>query len=312
MAGEMNKIFAYRYRENLPLKLDKGEVIGMAKAAGAALKFGMPEVGAKQLANKILLEGRENAGTNEFNDSNPRASKLFNDLVDSGVSRYYARYPAAVLDKAEVAKRLGIPFELAWNGTGKLAANGSDGQRHAARADAMKGADKDPRNTDFVDLINRSMAGNNTPQENLLTMSDIDIVNAIFGPESMRDTGSSYKISDKAASDLTNRAEAIISQLGYNDKQAKEARDAITKDSYRVVGAIPELYRQASGFELQKGTWGVNYNAEQINKSPAAQEVINVLLGVDPGGQLYKDAYARKHPEATDSNDSFLSKIFGK
>lgn len=312
MAGALTKVFAYRSKETRPLHLDIGDVAGIAEATREGLKLGMPSIGADQLANKILLEGREDAGANEYNIDNPRANKLYNALVDKGIDPRYAKYPAAVLDKSEVAKRLNIPFELAWNGTGKTA-QGADGQRHTARAAASTGAASDPKNADFVDLINRGLTDRITPQEKLMQMGNLEIVNAILGPDSMRDTGDgAYKVSDKAAHDLELRIETTMQVLGYTPEQKAAVRDA-TDSKYgpwSAVGALPDLYKQASGIATDK--YRRDVTADKISKSPAAKEVMNVVLGVDPDGTLYKDAYARLNPEPPgilDNVSNFFSNL---
>ena len=308
--GTLDKVFAYRYKETQPLKLDKGAVIQTAEAAGAGLKLGMPEIGITQLANKILLEGRPDAGTNEYNYDNPRAKKLHDDLVAQGVTNGAAMYPAAVIDKSEVAKRLNIPFELAWNGTGKLVANGSDGNRHAARAESMKTADKDPRNADFVDLIKRAVNGNISGQERLTTKDSVETANLLFGPNAVtQNYDNSLKVDSKVESQLRDNINKTMDLLGYNEKQRSDVNYAIGTRYGSISGLVigmADLYKEASGIPVDRPY----YAAEDVNKSPAAKEVINVLLGVDPGGQLYKDAYARKNPEA--NSDGFFAKLFGK
>lgn len=164
-----SKIQGYRKGETQPLNLDIGEIVQIAQAASLAEAMGMPSIGKTQLVNKILLEGREDAGTNTSNVNNKKAESLYKALRQLGFSTKVAQYPAAVLDKSQVAERLGITFEEAWNGTGKSADTGRTGKQHSDRAKEHESAKDDPRNKPLVDLIKRAGEGDLTELEQLVS-----------------------------------------------------------------------------------------------------------------------------------------------
>lgn len=288
MADSKPTIDAYRAGETQPLHLDVAAIMRISRATQAGLQHGMPEIGAKQLVNKILLEGREDAGTNEFNTNNKHAADLYKAVRDSGVGGHSAMYPAAVLDKAELAKRLNIPFELAWNGTGVNSHNGADGQRHAARAAQMADADKDPRNAGLVDLVNRSMKGDNTSKEQLLAMPDEDVIKSILGQNAIEEgTGA---ITKEGVETLKQRVNDIATNLNYDDKQRDAVQRNITLFPNEVIRSLPTIYKQAAGIDTSGDVTRSQGWAGGIKNDPASKEVMDVMLGKDPGGDRYKSA----------------------
>jgi hypothetical protein len=173
-------IKAYRSGETQPLTFHTSEISELAKgAAYAAKNFGMPEIGVTGLADRILLEGREDAGTNEFNWNNKKAADLYTKMVNAGFSEKTATYTAAVLDKDQVSKRLGISFDRAWNGTGS---NGMDkNESYQDRAARMAGASNDPKNEQFKAYINRAATDSLLPIEKLSQATPLDIVQKLYG-----------------------------------------------------------------------------------------------------------------------------------
>ena len=120
-ANPTNKFGAKDGMETQPIRNSQvwnvSQVYDIAKNIKAALAAGMPSVGAEQLVNKILNEGRSDAGVNEFNTANPKAVALYNKMIAGGASELASAYAAAVLDKRQLASRLNIPFQarLEWH-----------------------------------------------------------------------------------------------------------------------------------------------------------------------------------------------------
>lgn len=143
-------------------------VYKLAQVISPAMELGMPAISAEQLVNKMLVEGRADAGTNQYNYNNPKAKKLYETLVGRGYDDKSATFAAAVLDTDQRAKRLNKPFEEVWNGTGTSAYTKRTGAQHAQRSEELKGAATAPKNADFLDFVKRAISGNLTPAENLI------------------------------------------------------------------------------------------------------------------------------------------------
>lgn len=171
----------YRFNETQPMPLPMGELYQFARAAKEGVNAGVSPLAQTLFPGKVLHEGRTDAGTNEANLENPKAKAVYFDVVDKLnrdplINDAYraALYPAAVEDKLDVAKRKGIPFERAWNGTGVATATGRSGKQHAERAAMHEAAISDPRNQQYLDYISRVQKGQTTARENLATMYSSD------------------------------------------------------------------------------------------------------------------------------------------
>ncbi len=121
-------IVGYRHNENPKLKspietvptyYPVAEVKPFLSAYKIAKnKFGVPDIGADRLAAMALAEGREDFGYNRFDRNNPKVMELYENLKSMGIPDRAAGFAAAIKEKSDVAQRLKIPFEKAWNGTG--------------------------------------------------------------------------------------------------------------------------------------------------------------------------------------------------
>jgi hypothetical protein len=180
MADELATMFAPAYRkgESLPIQMSLADLYSMAKIAQAGREKGMPAWGQEKLLDKMLLEGRADAGYNSYNRNNKRAVSLEGDAWKAAtennplaLNQRISGYPSAVLDKDETARRLNIPIERAWNGTGKVIATGRTGAQHAQRAAQMAGTQDDPRNAPVKDFLNRAAKDELTPKERLAIMA---------------------------------------------------------------------------------------------------------------------------------------------
>lgn len=166
----------YRLNETQPIPLPMGELYQFSRAANEGVNAGVSPLAKTLFPGKVLHEGRADAGTNEANLNNRNARAVYYDvmnrLVDDPIIENQNRaalYPAAVEDKLDVAKRTGMPFERAWNGT-KTAVTGRTGAQHAQRAAVHEAAVSDPRNKPYLDYISRAQTGQTTARENLAAM----------------------------------------------------------------------------------------------------------------------------------------------
>jgi hypothetical protein len=105
--------------ESQPTYFHTGVMNQLLKTYDTAKKFGAPNIPPEKLAAMALVEGRHDFGYDDWNKDNKRAATLYQNLINGGANEKAAGFAAAVLDKNEVAHRLKIPFERAWNGTGK-------------------------------------------------------------------------------------------------------------------------------------------------------------------------------------------------
>jgi len=119
--------------EVLPTKYPMEHMLPYLEAYKVATKqYGMPKLSPEKLAAMALAEGRYDFGYNQYNTENKEAQKLYETMTAQGIPPRAAGFAAAILDKQQVAKRLKIPFEKAWNGTGRSAA-GKTGNDYVRR-----------------------------------------------------------------------------------------------------------------------------------------------------------------------------------
>lgn len=144
-----------------------------ARELGRSAKYGVPQLSAVELAALALKEGRDDFGANMYDHNNPQlqalAKRLYPQQADDALD-WYAKhgsnaagptvygaklFPVAVADKMAVAKRLGIPFAEAWNGTGS---NGrSTGADYARGYEHYLKAAANPKNKALVDFIQSAL-----------------------------------------------------------------------------------------------------------------------------------------------------------
>ena len=174
VVNSSRETYGYRHKETLPKKMDGVEIMELAQVLPRT------SMSPEQLLNRILVEGRGDAGVNEYNTHNKRAKEVFDKTTADGGSKLQSTFLAAVLDKAEVAKRTGKSFDEAWNGTG-TSVYGKTGADYARRMKEMQGAATDPRNEKLLDLIKRSAEGQLTSKEKLTTRSAHEIASMAYG-----------------------------------------------------------------------------------------------------------------------------------
>jgi hypothetical protein len=167
-ADPTNKYGGKDHMETLPTEFDKAWINRHVSAMKAGKEFGVPQLSATQLANLALHEGRDDFGTNRINVNNPKAMEIQRKLSDLGYEGNGADFAGALYDKKQTADRLGIPFEAAWNGTGKVKGMDRTGFDYAREAQNTNYAAAHPKNSEFVNYIDRSLNNNLTPDEKLI------------------------------------------------------------------------------------------------------------------------------------------------
>lgn len=261
--------------ETLPTKFNRRDVINIASGLNRAQELGMPEIGSKQLLNKILLEGRADAGVNEYNVNNPKAVELAKQLSAEGYPDISARYAAAVLDKMQTAQRLNIPFEQAWNGAGKSQETKRTGKQHSDRAAASQGASDFEKNSELRDLIARTSIGDLSTAENVLKMSSDELVSALLGIDKNK------LVSWENGNPIyTNTAMTALSdRLAFARREVEKETGAkrgsvmnpyYSEDSAQVLAAMESAYRIAAGTKPYY-TWG-----DRLVDNPVVQRAIGI------------------------------------
>lgn len=207
-----------RYKETIPIPegakkytyWDTKQVFDLLSAIRAGKDLGGPTVSPEELVNRLLVEGRSDAGANGYNTENPKARELFRALFGAGTPEPAANFVAAMLDKAAVAKRLNISQDEAYNGTGTSAA-GKTGKDYAARMEQSKPAVTDPKNAALLDYVTRGLAGKLTAAERLtqvLPGVEFDRLNA--------------------SGDLNHLYERLAWNYNYRDPQQKAIMEALS------------------------------------------------------------------------------------
>ena len=273
---ELNPILkAYRKNETLPTSFSMDELVGMLNGINVGLDKGMPASGATMLGDKILLEGRADAGTNEFNRNNSKAAALYEAISQEFSSRGVdtpigATYAAAVLDKESVAKRLNIPFELAWNGTGKR--GDADGQRHSDRSVKMKGAIDDPRNINLKDLIARGIAGELTPTEQA-TQIPWDVIRAnAAGIDRNTPITMEGLYTKQIMEGMNTTIDRTIKALNLSYPREVAVRKDLS-NAAEALNLLPKLWQRAAGLKVKT-------TPELSKMVPDSINVLNSILGI--------------------------------
>lgn len=294
-------IQGYRAGETLPISFERSRVLDMANGIRIALDQGMPVEGRDLYTKKILLEGRWDAGTNEFNYNNPRAKALYEKTLAAGASPRAATYAAAVLDKLEVAKRLNIPFELAWNGTGRVVDKKgvaqADGQRHTERAKLFENVTKDPRNADLVETVNRVTSSGPTDQEAMLMLGADKIVEALAGGKR---TG--------WYSSATSKLSGILEDLIYRNLPKEERVRVSNNIDINDLGTY-RMQLENIRFDKPKylpKNWSFT-PPKELPTDPATLSAIEAITGVDNSFATYKASRSMRYPPAPSTLDSITN-----
>lgn len=271
--------------ENMPTYLNTRELYWLLQGAKESNKRNEYKLTPQALVTKLLVEGRGDAGTNEFDTKNQKSWNMYkavNEAVGGKalpnnmrmISELAGTFAAAVRDKAEVAKRLNIPFERAWNGTGVSASTGKSGQQHSNRFDqAMQlGAATNPKNAHLLDYVTRALAGALTPQEHLAArISDLEKENLTTGGTSPM----------RAISHMFGNALGKGQYTSMLESLTPELINTRAKNVYRNAAGIPEIPLEATDI-MSGATSTQRTEADILMSLPQVQTLINQLTGVKP------------------------------
>lgn len=272
---------AYRDKETLPKKFDTGAIVNLLQGIYAAKTSGVPlsktaeaQLTPERIGNRILKEGRADAGANEFDVNNKKAQELYRTVSDE-IFPYSsqdsgARFAAAVLDKAGVADRTGISFDRAYNGSGKSKESGRTGAQYSKELAAAQGAINDPRNANFKDLIQRGISGKLTSSETVAGLPEDTIPTTLFGPRSYAHPENIENVILETAKKLNMSPERI--------SQVKKDLGADRYDKYAGVSNIVQAkYKTAAGVDI-----GNLASGELARLSPDTNAILDALIGVEP------------------------------
>ena len=139
--------------ETLPTEFRTNTLMDYAKAAGLASSMGYKQPTPDQLTNLALQEGaRSDFGHNRsLSYDHPDVAKL----ISEGIAPDSAAFAILAHQKMQTANRLKIPFERAWNGTGR-SEFGKTGKDYANSIAAGSYAANHPKNKQLADLIRQS------------------------------------------------------------------------------------------------------------------------------------------------------------
>ena len=265
--------------EHQPKNIIPSELYWLLQGAVESNKRNDYKFTPEALLTKILIEGRADAGTNSFDSNNEKSWNMY-DAVNEAVgvndltiplsvqAELAGTFAAAVRDKAEVAKRLNIPFERAWNGTGVSARTGKSGQQHSDRYDQavrLKSATH-PKNAPVLDYITRALAGNLTPQEHLAArLPGLELDNFTTGGVS---PAAAINEMFTAAPD----SKQVKNMLNYIDPGLI---NNTVKNIYRRSAGIPELPLTGPGIDSTMRT-----ETDILMAMPQVQELVKKLTGV--------------------------------
>jgi hypothetical protein len=118
----------------------------------------------KYLAAMVIKEGRDDIGNGGgiFNTNNKQAVSIYNKLAPR-FGHEPAAFAASVYDKGQVARRLEIPFPMAWNGTGTVKDEQgkiwASGKSYAERFPQFLKAAEHPKNSQLVNFIDQHLNG---------------------------------------------------------------------------------------------------------------------------------------------------------
>ena len=195
--GEENYFPAYRHdpkgkfggKEGLETQAtnyNQAMLQAYAKALRDAQYHGGKTLTPEQLMTLALVEGRSDFGYNDLDVNDKRAKALAENLIAQGHNADAAGFAAAVDNKMRTAERLGIPFTVAWNGTGRGV--GGTGRDYARRYDEAHNAGiyEHPKNA----LLYEAIQSGFMPDPEKATMPQVD---AMGNPTGMKKGGSVAK-----------------------------------------------------------------------------------------------------------------------
>lgn len=146
--------------ETQPFRFDRNYTTELYTNARAIRKFrneGIPQIEPEEMAALVLKEGMPDGHSRLQDYNNKELSALYQKLVDGGYAPGTARFVTMLKEKDAVARRLGIPFAEAWNGTGRSDVTGKTGADYAKSYKHFQKAARHPKNAGLVNFIRRAM-----------------------------------------------------------------------------------------------------------------------------------------------------------
>jgi len=266
-ANPENKYGAKDYMETLPTEYDKYTLSEYVRAMREGKELGVPQLTPQQLANMALHEGRDDFGLNQANSENKNAMEIAKILKDKGINDNGALFAAAVYDKHQVANRLKIPFEHAWNGVG-VTSEGRSGADYAEEAKQMNYAATHPKNTELVDYINRAMDDKLSPQEILVNKIRAQEENDPYLISEVYKKSLLNKVKDPNAQKLLQQADPdMLQTLMYNK----------VRESYNVNPRPIMPTNSKTGYVMPGATDAAQITSLAI-EHPEIQNLINAKV----------------------------------
>lgn len=199
-----------RAQDTLAKDVETSYLIQVLDAMRISSESGKQVLPAEKILQLLVQEGRGDLGNNGADTSNKRNEARVKELIEKGATYSGASTVTNIEDKQRIATRLNIPFELAWNGTGKVDTNYFKGTKPRSGKDYVKesslNADAylDPQNASAFDLIQRGLKGEVTKKERLASLNafsgaakaeelgklglpDYDAVSTLYAHESLAD-----------------------------------------------------------------------------------------------------------------------------
>lgn len=160
------------------LNIDQLRQGAQALAAAKAMGYKLPEkeTSPQFLAALALREGRGDYGSNVIMPSqagehfkNKKSLEAYNKMLDAGYNVAQATFVANIMQKDSDARRLGIPFPMAWNGAGTFEEIGSDkvggGKYYAKNFHLYEDAALHPKNSSLYHFIKGSLMPDPEPKK---------------------------------------------------------------------------------------------------------------------------------------------------
>ena len=246
-ADPTNKSGGKDRMETMPKELNRSDLYNSVRALVEAENLGAPRLSTNQIANMVLHEGREDLGYNSekgFSMDNPKSMKIYQTLRDLGHGFHPAGIPAAVSEKMDAVKRTGLPFELLWNGKGKVAGMNRTGADYKKEADAMRYAADHPKNKELIDFINKAKADSFSPQEFLANnINELEMAGTTTNNLRGKDLHDylMQNVDSNTARQLKNIDPGILQRAAQNQFRVMNGIEPISPvvDTGKKVGFLP-------------------------------------------------------------------------
>lgn len=244
----------YRPQDSHPRYLDVSSIIKTVQAAAYATKnLGVSSYALESLPARIAQEGRADAGANKFDHNDKRSVQVYEALQAAG-HEYGATYAAAMVGAEKRAAHYKTSTERAYNGLGESQL-GRTGQDYAQDMSRMLTAvPADPRNAQFMDLVNRAATGRLTPvQQDLITSYEDD---PIWKRSGRHIADARYLLPDnkrEAVETAENRGFNLAMYVTYRDRKLRGANDFNTEVAAHWEKLFPEATAAGETVRRQLG-----------------------------------------------------------